>query len=132
TRTWTTRHQRPACCHYTRADHGSRNGSAAGADTAPVKAYLRHWRPSTTSAPPMAGSDRVPFGPAPRLRPTPVDPRRSPYTGLTRRHWLDLADHLLTAAAQYATADGAMIRPPGRESVSGPASDGLEGFARTF
>lgn len=68
----------------------------------------------------------------PAFGPTPVDPRRSPYTGLTRRHWLDLADHLLTAAAQYATADGAMIRPPGRESVSGPASDGLEGFARTF
>jgi hypothetical protein len=56
----------------------------------------------------------------------------SPLTGWTRAHWERLADHLLDAAAAYATPDFAQIRLPGRNSDSGVVSDGIEGFARTF
>lgn len=63
--------------------------------------------------------------------PTP-DRRRSPITGWTRAHWETVADHLLTSAVPYATDDFAQFRLPGRASWSGPVSDGLEGFARTF
>lgn len=57
---------------------------------------------------------------------------RSPLTGWTRNHWERLADHLLDAAARYATPDFAQLRLPGRASHSGVVSDGIEGFARTF
>jgi hypothetical protein len=56
----------------------------------------------------------------------------SPLTGWTREHWEHLADHLLEAAARYATPDFAQFRLPGRPSRSGLVSDGIEGFARTF
>ncbi len=56
----------------------------------------------------------------------------SPLTGWTRAHWEQLADHLLEAAARYATPDFAQLRLPGRPSRSGLVSDGVEGFARTF
>jgi hypothetical protein len=56
----------------------------------------------------------------------------SPLTGWTREHWETLADHLLEAAARYATGDFAQFRLPGRPSRSGVVSDGIEGFARTF
>jgi hypothetical protein len=56
----------------------------------------------------------------------------SPLTGWSRAHWEKLADHLLEAAARYATPDSAQIRLPGRPSRSGLVSDGIEGFARTF
>ncbi|MGN9911539.1 DUF2264 domain-containing protein [Phytohabitans sp. LJ34] len=62
----------------------------------------------------------------------PVDPPLSPYTGWTRAHWEALADHLLDAVVPYATPGFARFRLPGRPSISGLASDGLEGFARTF
>ncbi|MGP3915547.1 DUF2264 domain-containing protein [Nonomuraea sp. 10N515B] len=63
--------------------------------------------------------------------PTPDD-RRSRYTGWTRAHWEAMADHLLSSVVPYATDDFAQFRLPGRTSRSGPVSDGLEGFARTF
>jgi hypothetical protein len=62
----------------------------------------------------------------------PLDPRRSPRTGWTRAHWEAVADHLLASVARYATEDFAQYRLPGRASRAGEASDGLEGFARTF
>lgn len=60
------------------------------------------------------------------------DRELSPYTGLTRRHWIAVADHLLASAAAYRSPQGARINFPGRPSQQGPATDGLEGFARTF
>jgi len=67
---------------------------------------------------------------------TPVLPAEdralSPYTGLTRDHWIAVADHLLTSADAYRSPQGARINFPGRPSQQGTATDGLEGFARTF
>ncbi|BDM73972.1 hypothetical protein HEK616_74590 [Streptomyces nigrescens] len=63
----------------------------------------------------------------------PEDRGRSPYTGWTRAHWEATADGLLHAAARHASPRHALISLPGpRPSSSGPRSDGLEGFARTF
>ncbi|MFF9898057.1 DUF2264 domain-containing protein [Streptomyces longispororuber] len=56
----------------------------------------------------------------------------SPYTGWTRAHWEAVADGLLAAARRWATPEGALLHLPGRPSVSGARSDGLEGYARTF
>ncbi|MFF3442302.1 DUF2264 domain-containing protein [Streptosporangium sp. NPDC002721] len=63
--------------------------------------------------------------------PTPDD-ELSGHTGWTRAHWEAAADHLLASVLPYATKDFAQFRLPGRASRSGPVSDGLEGFARTF
>ncbi|WP_410573904.1 DUF2264 domain-containing protein [Amycolatopsis sp. cmx-4-61] len=60
------------------------------------------------------------------------DRRLSPYTGWTREHYAALADRLLTAAGRYRSPTGARIDLPGPASRNGRASDGLEGFARTF
>lgn len=49
-----------------------------------------------------------------------------------REHWEAAADHLLAAVLPYATDGFAQYRLPGRASRSGPVSDGLEGYARTF
>ncbi|MFJ2739067.1 DUF2264 domain-containing protein [Streptomyces sp. NPDC087440] len=66
--------------------------------------------------------------------PTPPENRvLSPYTGWTRAHWEHTADELLLAVRPYSTPRHALIHLPGpRPSVSGPRSDGLEGYARTF
>ncbi|GAA2447605.1 DUF2264 domain-containing protein [Streptomyces macrosporus] len=56
----------------------------------------------------------------------------SPYTGWTRHHWTALADRLLAALEPHRSPAGARIDLPGPHSVSGPDSDGLEGFARSF
>ncbi len=82
---------------------------------------------------PPAGSDAgegVPAGwpcwlPPPRWGP-------SPRTGWGREHWEALADRLLDGLEPYASPGGALYRLPGRASWSGPLSDGLEGFARSF
>ncbi|MEV0387014.1 DUF2264 domain-containing protein [Nonomuraea sp. NPDC050643] len=66
------------------------------------------------------------------MRLPPADPVAAPYTGYTREHWLAAADGMLEAVAPYAVPGFAQIRLPGRASSSGPALDGLEGFARTF
>jgi hypothetical protein len=63
---------------------------------------------------------------------TPLDRERSGHTGYTRRHWEAITDHLLDAVVPYGSPGFARIRLPGRQSGSGVASDGLEGFARTF
>ncbi|WP_410641107.1 DUF2264 domain-containing protein [Amycolatopsis sp. lyj-346] len=64
---------------------------------------------------------------------TAVEDRRlSPYTGWTRGHWAAYADRLLAAAGRYRSPAGARIDLPGPASRNGRASDGLEGFARTF
>ncbi|SEU25837.1 DUF2264 domain-containing protein [Nonomuraea wenchangensis] len=62
----------------------------------------------------------------------PPDLRLSPRTGWTRAHWEAMADRLLDAVVPYATDGFAQYRLPGSPSRSGPVSDGLEGFARTF
>ncbi|MFF3753391.1 DUF2264 domain-containing protein [Streptomyces sp. NPDC002018] len=56
----------------------------------------------------------------------------SPYTGWTRAHWEATADGLLHAAWRWASPGRALLDLPGRPSVSGVRSDGLEGYARTF
>ncbi|MGI5149405.1 DUF2264 domain-containing protein [Plantactinospora sp. CA-294935] len=60
------------------------------------------------------------------------DRRLSPVTGWTREHWVAVGDHLLASVTPYASRDFAQYRLPGRTSRSGPVSDGLEGYARTF
>ncbi|WP_037569603.1 DUF2264 domain-containing protein [Phaeacidiphilus oryzae] len=60
------------------------------------------------------------------------DRESSPYTGWTLGHWKALADGLLGAAWRYASPGCALLDLPGRPSRSGPRSDGLEGYARTF
>lgn len=62
----------------------------------------------------------------------PTDPTLSPLTGWTRAHWEAIADRLLDGLLPYATPEFAQYRPPGPPSHSGPWSDGLEGFARSF
>ncbi|WP_066976445.1 DUF2264 domain-containing protein [Streptomyces sp. NRRL F-4489] len=62
----------------------------------------------------------------------PEDRALSPFTGYGRAHWLALADQLLTDVRRFASPSGARIMLPGRPSSSGPDSDHLEGFARTF
>ncbi|MFI5802778.1 DUF2264 domain-containing protein [Streptomyces sp. NPDC051561] len=66
--------------------------------------------------------------------PTPPEDRDlSPRTGWTRAHWEHAADQLLLDVRPYSTPRHGLINLPGpRPSVSGPRSDGLEGFARTF
>lgn len=60
------------------------------------------------------------------------DRELSPHTGYTRRNWEAVADGLLGAAWRWASPGGAFLDLPGRPSVSGVRSDGLEGYARTF
>ncbi|GAA3704531.1 DUF2264 domain-containing protein [Zhihengliuella alba] len=62
----------------------------------------------------------------------PADWGRSPITGYTREHWESAADRLLESAWRWASPSGAALNPPGPASASGPASDGLEGFARSM
>ncbi|GAA2785478.1 DUF2264 domain-containing protein [Streptomyces showdoensis] len=66
--------------------------------------------------------------------PTPPENRElSPYTGWTRAHWEATADRLLLAVRPHASPRGGLIALPGpRPSWSGPRSDALEGYARTF
>ncbi|WP_455352591.1 DUF2264 domain-containing protein [Streptomyces sp. SYSU K217416] len=63
----------------------------------------------------------------------PEDRELSPYTGWTRQHWESAADRLLAAVLPYASPRHGLVNLPGpRPSWSGPRSDGLEGYARTF
>ncbi|MER5864884.1 DUF2264 domain-containing protein [Kitasatospora sp. NPDC002040] len=63
----------------------------------------------------------------------PEDRELSPHTGWTRAHWEAVADGLLAAVRPYASPGRALINLSGpRASWSGPRSDGLEGYARTF
>jgi len=59
-----------------------------------------------------------------RLLPTRAD--------ATRADWEAEADRWLLTARKHAVQGGALIRPPGPVSQSGPISDGIEGFARSF
>ncbi|MEU6486918.1 DUF2264 domain-containing protein [Streptomyces sp. NPDC046887] len=83
----------------------------------------------------MTGTSRRgehPGGAAQLLRLPGEDRALSPYTGYTRAHWEAAADGLVRAAWRWATPGGALLDLPGRPSVSGVRSDGLEGYARTF
>ncbi|MFI9751582.1 DUF2264 domain-containing protein [Streptomyces collinus] len=82
------------------------------------------------SAPHVSLPDPTHLPNLPRL--PPADPLTSPVTGWTRAHWEAVADRLLDALTPYATPGLAQYRLPGRPSHSGPWSDGLEGFARSF
>ncbi|GAA3439273.1 hypothetical protein GCM10018954_088940 [Kutzneria kofuensis] len=53
-------------------------------------------------------------------------------TGWTRDDWVALARRMLTALEPYRSPLGARVDLPGPNSRNGAASDGLEGFARTF
>jgi hypothetical protein len=73
------------------------------------------------------------FAAAFTLVPAPPEDRElSPYTGVTRAHWVAAADDLLLSAARFRSTGGARIDLPGRPSQQGVRMDGLEGFARTF
>jgi hypothetical protein len=67
-----------------------------------------------------------------RVPVAPEDRELSPYTGLTREHWVAAADDLLLSAARYRSPRGARIDLPGKPSQQGIRTDGIEGFARTF
>jgi hypothetical protein len=67
-----------------------------------------------------------------RVAVPPEDRELSPYTGLTREHWVAAADDLLLSAARYRSPRGARIDLPGKPSQQGIRTDGIEGFARTF
>lgn len=57
----------------------------------------------------------------------------SPHTGLARAHWEAAADGLLAGVLPFATPRHALLHlPGGRPSAHGRASDGLEGYARSF
>ncbi|GAA4483925.1 DUF2264 domain-containing protein [Microbacterium panaciterrae] len=71
------------------------------------------------------------FDPA-RLILPPEDRALSPHTGWTRAHWAAVADHLLLSLRPYFGSSRSQVRLPGVVSSSGEASDGLEGFARSF
>ncbi|NUR27197.1 MAG: DUF2264 domain-containing protein [Catenulispora sp.] len=49
-----------------------------------------------------------------------------------RSEWQAAADRWLLTARRHAQRDGALILPPGHVSQSGPLSDGIEGFCRSF
>ncbi len=49
-----------------------------------------------------------------------------------RAEWIDLADRMLLALGPFRSPAAALVELPGRASWSGPRSDGLEGFARSF
>ncbi|MDX2935113.1 DUF2264 domain-containing protein [Streptomyces ipomoeae] len=66
-----------------------------------------------------------------RLSPL-TDHTLSPLTGWTRAHWEAMADRLLDGLLPYASPTFAQYRLPGPPSHSGPWSDGLEGYARSF
>jgi hypothetical protein len=71
----------------------------------------------------LPGIDRLPA----------EDRRRSPFTGWTRDHWITVADELLAGVYRFASSRNAMVVIPGKHpSINGAASDGLEGYARTF
>ena len=53
-------------------------------------------------------------------------------TRWTRGDWVAVARRMLAALEPYRSPLGALVDLPGPPSRSGPASDGLEGFARTF
>ncbi|MFI1103162.1 DUF2264 domain-containing protein [Streptomyces melanogenes] len=63
----------------------------------------------------------------------PANRELSPCTGWTRAHWERTADQLLLAVRPHASPRHGLINLPGaRPSRSGPRSDGLEGYARTW
>ncbi|MFE5258617.1 DUF2264 domain-containing protein [Streptomyces coelicoflavus] len=62
----------------------------------------------------------------------PLDSVTAPVTGLGREHWEAVADGLVEAAWRHASPCGGRLDLPGRASVAGVRSDGLEGYARTF
>ena len=82
------------------------------------------------SAPHVSLPDPTHLPNLPRL--PPPDLLTSPVTGWTRAHWEAVADRLLDALTPYASPGLAQYRLPGPPSHSGPWSDGLEGFARSF
>ncbi|MDQ0711456.1 hypothetical protein QFZ55_000908 [Streptomyces luteogriseus] len=82
------------------------------------------------SAPHVSLPDPTHLPNLPRL--PAADPLTSPVTGWTRAHWEAVADRLLDALTPYASPGLAQYRLPGPPSHSGPWSDGLEGFARSF
>lgn len=61
-----------------------------------------------------------------------ADPERSPVTGWTRDHHTLVADRSLLALRRWASPGHGRFGLPGPASVAGPASDGLEAFARSF
>ncbi|WP_433168892.1 DUF2264 domain-containing protein [Kribbella sp. CA-247076] len=63
---------------------------------------------------------------------TDDDRELSPYTGWTHEHWRTIADRTLLALRDFGSPGHASLDLPGPPSRSGPASDGLEGFARSF
>lgn len=84
-------------------------------------------------------SDSTAFGPIDNLRSQlqhvtlpPEDRLRSPHTGLTRDHWVAIADDMLLSVARFATPGGSRFLLPGPVSQQGVPTDGLEAFARTF
>ncbi|MGH8791946.1 MAG: DUF2264 domain-containing protein [Stackebrandtia sp.] len=66
------------------------------------------------------------------MRLPPEDLSLSPHTGYTRAHWEAVAETWLSHALRHASPQHALFRIPGRHAWSGPESDALEGYARSF
>ncbi|XVV01098.1 DUF2264 domain-containing protein [Actinosynnema sp. CA-248983] len=66
------------------------------------------------------------------MHPAPSLPAPDPSLTWGRAQWEAVADHLVDGILAHRSPRGAFLRPPGRTSWSGPESDGLEGFARSF
>jgi hypothetical protein len=98
-------------------------GLACG-QAAPATYYDTHVAPAATRLPPFVVQQ--------------PDKKRSPYTGLTRRHWQDAARYLLGGAFSYVrTLDDPMQFPkqPGKSyprSASQVPTEKLEGLCRTL
>lgn len=54
----------------------------------------------------------------------------SPHTGLARRHWEAVADHLLDGSEAWQAGAPWLYSFPGPQSINGARSDRLEGFSR--
>lgn len=98
-------------------------GLACG-QAAPAAYYDTHVAPAAAKLPPFVVQQ--------------PDKKRSPYTGLTRRHWQDAARYLLGGAFSYVrTLDDPMQFPkqPGKSyprSASQVPTEKLEGLCRTL
>ncbi len=80
----------------------------------------------------ITGSADRAKGMAGRLASLQPDHLRSPLTGWTRAHHVSVADRSLAALRPWASPGHARFALPGPASNAGPASDGLEAFARSF
>jgi hypothetical protein len=103
---------------------GTLPASLACGQAAPAPFFDTHVAPATTRLPPFEVKQ--------------PDKKRSPFTGMTRRHWQDAARYLLTGAFSYVRTLDDPMQFPKQPGKSYPRSTGqvptekLEGLCRTL